>query len=391
MRTITVLGNNSGRNAGDNAILGNLLDDFTLSRQDIHFKIPSLNPGFINKYFGHHSVEPMGMMPWNLALKNLGLPLYLAMTRTEMVLITDNILFDRKFNNPFVNYLKSIALFSDSCSKRKIPIVFYNASIGPIDHAVGREALQKVMDASKLVIARDNNTKDLIQNLNLSHPEIIVHADCALNTSIPSADHMDRIIKKEDLFKGANGTIGFNVNAYVDNWSKPGLLNRKDFVQIIAGTIDNLIDKLDIDILFTVSQVMDLKITDECVQQVRNKDKVRVVNNNDYTYQELAGLLQKVDIHAGLRTHTLIFCAAVNTPMVNINAYPKSAGFMQTIGQGDWTLNFEDLSVDNLSAIMLKAWDRRGRTRKEMLPLVHTEKSKARDSVRLVTELLDKL
>jgi hypothetical protein len=28
MKTITVLGNNSGRNAGDNAILGNLLDDF---------------------------------------------------------------------------------------------------------------------------------------------------------------------------------------------------------------------------------------------------------------------------------------------------------------------------------------------------------------------------
>ena len=120
MRTITVLGNNSGRNAGDNAILGNLLDDFALLRRDIHFKIPSLDPSFIRKHFGHHSVEPMGLMPWNLAVKNFGLPLYLAMTRTEMVLITDNILFDRKFNNPLVNYLKSIALFSGSCRKRRL-------------------------------------------------------------------------------------------------------------------------------------------------------------------------------------------------------------------------------------------------------------------------------
>ena len=391
MRTITVLGNNSGRNVGDNAILGNLLDDFALSRQDIHFRIPTLNPRFIKKHFGHHSVEPMGLMPWNLALKNLGLPLYLSMTRTEMVLITDNILFDRKFNNPFVNNLKSIALFSAACRKRGIPIVFYNASIGPIDHAVGREALQKVMDASKLVIVRDNNSKKLIENLNLSHPEIFIHADCALNTAVPSAERMAAIIKKEDLFKGVNGTVGFNVNAYVDSWSKPGLLSRKDFVQIIAGTVDNLIEKLGVDILFTVTQVMDLKITDECIQHVRNKDKVRVVNNNDYTYQEIAGLLQKVEIHAGLRTHTLIFCAAVNTPMVNINAYPKSLGFMQTIGQGDWTVNFEDLSVNNLSSTMLKAWDQRGQTRKEMLPLVNVEKSKARDSVRLVTELLDTL
>ena len=391
MRTITVLGNNSGRNAGDNAILGNLLDDFALLRRDIHFKIPSLDPSFIRKHFGHHSVEPMGLMPWNLAVKNFGLPLYLAMTRTEMVLITDNILFDRKFNNPLVNYLKSIALFSGSCRKRGIPIVFYNASIGPIDHAVGREALQKVMDASKLVIARDFNTRDLIEKLKISHPEIVINADCALNTPVPSAARMTEIIDKEDLFKSPQGTIGMNVNSYVDNWSKPGLLNRKDFVRIIAGTVDNLIEKLGVDVLFTVTQVMDLKITEECMQQVRNRDKVRVVTNSQYTYQELAGLLQKLQIHAGLRTHTLIFCAAVNTPMVNINAYPKSAGFMQTVGQGDWTVNFEDLSVDYLTTTMLKAWERRDQTRKEMLPLVNVEKAKARDSVRLVSDLLDNL
>jgi polysaccharide pyruvyl transferase WcaK-like protein len=134
---------------------------------------------------------------------------------------------------------------------------------------------------------------------------------------------------------------------------------------------------------------MDLKITDECVQQMKNKDKVRIVTNSEFTYQEIAGLLQRLDIHAGLRTHTLIFCAAVNTPMVNINAYPKSAGFMRTIGQGDWTINFEDLSVENLSQIMLKAWEQRGQTRENMLPLVNVEKNKARNSVRLVSDILD--
>ena len=74
--------------------------------------------------------------------------------------------------------------------------------------------------------------------------------------------------------------------------------------------------------------------------------------------------------------------------MVNINAYPKSAGFMRTIGQGDWTINFEDLSVENLSQIMLKAWEQRGQTRKNMLPLVNLEKNKARNSVRMVSEIL---
>lgn len=388
MKTITVLGNNSGRNVGDNAILGNLLDDFALERNDILFQIPTLNTRFIKTHFGHHRIRPMGMMPWNLALKNFGWPLYRAMTKTELVLITDNILFDRKFHNPLVNNLKSIALFSSICRKKGIPIVFYNASIGPIDRQVGKEALQKVLNASPLVITRDVNTKKLIEDLRLRHPDIVVHADCALNTQLPSESRLQEIIEKEDLFKGPNGTIGLNVNAYIDDWSQTGTLNREEFCKIIAGTADKLIELLDVDILFTVTQIMDMKITLECVNHVKRKERVRVVGNKDYTYQELAGLLSKVEIHAGLRTHTLIFCAAVNTPMISINAYPKSAGFVKTVGMGDWTIDFKDLAVDNLSDIMHRAWNSRDQLREKMRPIVEIEKKKARDSVKLVSDLI---
>jgi len=391
MKTITVLGNNSGRNAGDNAILGNLLDDFALERSDITFKIPTLSTGFINRSFGHHPVKPIGMMPWNLAMKNFGLPLFRAMTNTDMVLITDNILFDRKFNNPFVNNLKSIALFSPFCKKRNIPIIFYNSSIGPIDHEVGKNALQKVLDISPLVITRDAQTKSLIQDLDLNHPEIVIHADCALNTEVPSDKRLDDIIAKEGLFTNTKGTIGLNVNAYIDNWSETGTLNRENFCKILGGTADALIDQLDVDILFTVSQIMDMKVTQECVKECRHQSRIKIVGNCDYTYQELTGLLSKVDIHAGLRTHTLIFCAAVGTPPISINAYPKSAGFLRTVGMGDWTIDFEDLSVDNLTKIMTRAWNEKDSLTATMEPIVKREKQKSRDSVALVTNILDSL
>ncbi len=391
MRTITVLGNNSGRNAGDNAILGNLLDDFALERQDVHFKIPTLSTSFINNHFGHHNIKAIGMMPWNFALKNFGFPLYRAMTQTEMVLVTDNILFDRKFHNPMVNNLKSIALFSGACKKRNIPIVLYNASIGPIDHDYGKEALQKVLDVSPLVITRDINTKDLIENLGLRSPEIIVHADCALNTQLPSEQRLDEICRKEELFTGPNGTVGLNVNAYIDDWSQTGTFTKEKFFKITAGTADNLIETLDVDVLFTVTQIMDLKITNECVNYIRNKNRVRIVSNSDYTYEELAGLLGRVQVHAGLRTHTLIFCAAVNTPMISINAYPKSAGFLQTIGMQDWSIGFNDMSVENLSGLMKKAWDQRDQIKADLSAIVPQEKRKSRDSVKLVGGLLDSL
>jgi len=391
MKTITVLGNNSGRNAGDNAILGNLLDDFSLVRSDITFKIPTLNTRFIQRSFGHHPIQPMGMMPWNLALKNLGWPLFRAMTNTDMVLIVDNILFDRKFHNPFVNNLKSIALFSPFCRKKNIPVIFYNSSIGPIDHEIGKNALQKVLDASPLVITRDVQTKSLIEDLDLKHSDIVVHADCALNTEVPSRHRLDEIIVKEGLFTNPTGTIGLNVNAYIDDWSETGTLNREKFCKILGGTADALIERLDVDILFTVSQIMDMKVTRECVQQSRHQSRIKVVGNCDYTYQELAGLLSKVDVHAGMRTHTLIFCSAVGTPPISINAYPKSAGFIRTVGMGDWMIDFENLSVDNLSAIIKKCWENRHSLAEKMQPVVELEKKKSRHSVDLVTGILDSL
>lgn len=389
MKTITVLGNNSGRNAGDAAILGNLLNDISNVRSDIKFLVPTTNPAFINKHFGKFNVKPVPLLPWYGAIKNFGLPLLISMLKTEMVLITDNILFDRKFYNPVFNNLSSIAMCAPFCKRKGIPIVLYNASIGPIDFKIGAKALQKVLDACKLIITRDEQTKMLLRKLGLNYPEVIVHADCALNTTPPDKTRLDEIALKEGLFNNPNGTIGFNVNTYIDNWSMDGTFTRQDFLKIIGGAIDRLIEKLDVDVMFSVTQVMDLKVTKECLKFIKHRDRVRIISNQDYTYEEITGLLQKVEVHTGLRTHTLIFSAAVHTPMICIRSYPKSVGFMQTIGQDDWIIGFEDLTVDSLSELVMRAWEKKDETCKALKPIVEKEKFKARQSAAIISDILD--
>lgn len=387
-KTITVLGNNSGRNAGDMAILGNLLYDVSREMPDAQFLVPTTNPPFLNRHFGHFNMKPVPLLPWFGALKNFGLPLLWSMLRGDVVLVTDNILFDRKFYNPVFNNLASISLVAPLCRKRGIPIVLYNASVGPIDFEVGKAALRRVLGACPLAITRDEQTADLVSSLGVTPADVMVHADCALNTSPPSDTRMKAIIKKERLFQNPKGTIGFNVNAYIDNWSPGGTLSNQNFGQSIAGAIDMLIDKLGVDVMFTVTQVMDLKVTQACAGFIRNRDKIRIVSNVDYTYQEIAALLGKVEVHAGLRTHTLIFCAAMNTPMVCIKSYPKSTGFMHTIGQGDWSIGFEDLTSENLYDIVMRAWERREQTGRELLPIADAEKQKARGSAKILADFL---
>lgn len=388
MRQITVLGNNSGRNAGDAAILGNLLRDVSDEFSDILFKVPTTHPGFIRDNFGEFNVKPVPLLPWYGALKNFGLPLAVAMLNTDLILICDNILFDRKFYNPLFNNLASISLVAPFCKRRNIPIVMYNCSIGPIDFPYGKKALQKVLDASDLVITRDRQTGELLDQLELRYPELIQHADCALNTEPTAGAQLQRIIETEGLFQNPNGTVGFNVNAYIDNWSMTGVYSQDDFCRVVGESVDRIIEAFDVDVLFVCTQIMDLENTGRCIGYSSHKDRIKVVSNKTYTYQDLAALLGRLELHIGLRTHTLIFCAAVGTPMVDISSYPKSRGFMRTIGQEDRFIAFENLNPDHILSVVGDVWDHRAGIREAMQPTVMEEKRKASASARLLRKYL---
>ncbi|MCB0729829.1 MAG: polysaccharide pyruvyl transferase family protein [Ignavibacteriae bacterium] len=392
MKKVTVLGNFSGRNAGDNAILGNLLDDITEKYSDIKFLIPTWSVDFVNKHFGHHNIQAMGLKPWNLAYKILGYPTYKSMIDTDLILITDNILFDRKYFNPLFNYLSTIALFAPTSKKKNIPILPYNASLGPITTDRGRIAMQKILDASPYLSVRDQQSKDMLDNNKLKYTKIIDGADCAINTKTLDAKKIDPIIKKEGLFKNPNGTLSFNINAYIDSWQKltggGEEFGREKFVELIANTLDAIIEDLKVNIMFTVTQVMDITITNEVLVKVKHRDKITVITNAKYTYQEITSLLSKCGLHVGMRTHSLILSSAALTPMITINAYPKSGGYVRTIGQGDWIIDFEDMNLENLMKMIKSGWEKRAETKEKMIPLVKSEQKKAKDVVNLVGELL---
>ncbi|MBK7105272.1 MAG: polysaccharide pyruvyl transferase family protein [Ignavibacteriae bacterium] len=392
MKRVTVLGNFSGRNAGDNAILGNLLDDITEKYSDIKFLVPTWSVDFVNKHFGHHNIEAMGLKPWNMAFKILGYPTYKSMIDTDLILITDNILFDRKYFNPLFNYLSTIALFAPSAKKRKIPILPYNASLGPITTDRGRVAMQKILDASPYLSVRDQQSKDMLDNNKLKYTKIIDGADCAINTKNIDESKINEIAQKEGLFKNPNGTLSFNINAYIDSWQKimhgGEEFGREKFVELIAKTLDSIIEEMKLDIMFTVTQVMDITIANEVLAKVKNRNKITVIANAKYTYQEITSLLSKCGLHVGMRTHSLILSSAALTPMITINAYPKSGGYVKTIGQGDWIIDFEDMNYENLMRIIKDGWNKRVETKENMIPLVRREQQKAKDVVNLVGELL---
>jgi polysaccharide pyruvyl transferase WcaK-like protein len=389
-KRICVLGNYSGRNAGDMAILGNLIQDISNLYADIHFIVPTLYPDFVKNSFPKHSVEPMSLQPWALSLKIFGLPIFRAVLRSDLVLVTDNILFDMKLFNPIFNYLSTLSIVLPLAQRRGIPIILYNMSLGPISTPNGKRLFERVIRSCELIILRDTQSQKLIERLEIPHGRIEFGADSAINTEPCSSDHLQSIIRSERLFQNPSGTIGININTYLDAYLTPGgrKANRQQFTYVISQAVDRVIDATGLDVLFIVTQVMDIKVTNEVLNNIKHKDKVRVISNKKYSYVEIASIMEKLELLVGMRTHALILASSLGTPVVGIISYPKTAGYLQSIQQDSWTIHFNDLSVDSLSSLILKAYEQRSDIRSSLVSAIQSEKLKARESARLLSPFI---
>lgn len=387
---VCVLGNFSGRNAGDNAILGCLMHDVAAQYPNVRFVVPTFNPAFVRKHFSQYDVEAVSLKPWALSLKIFGVPIFRAVLSSDLVLVTDNILFDMKLFNPLFNYLSTLSLVLPLAKKRGIPVVLYNMSLGPVKTPTGKRMFERVIKSCDQIILRDDQSRELLDRLKLPYPRLTQAADCAVNARPVSSERLQTIIRETGTFTNPKGTIGFNINAYLDAYLRGDGTNadKQLFSDVIAQSVDRLIEQTGLDVLFFVTQVMDIRITMEAVDKVRHRDRVKVVSNRDYTYEEITALLSKAELLVAMRTHAVILASSVCTPVVGIISYPKTAGYLKAIEQDKWMVAFGDLTVERLTALTLEAYQQRDPIREAMKPVMQREKAKASHSAVLLSPYL---
>ena len=390
MKKITVLGNFSGRNAGDAAILGCLLEDISSRYSDIRFDVPTINTKFVRESYRHYNVRPISLLPWTLSVKIFGVPTFRSIMNADLVLVTDAILFDRKLYNPLFNYLWTLSVALPGANKKGIPIVLYNSSLGPITRPAGHKALQRVVDSADIVILRDKESLELLRKENISHPNINEGADCALNARASDDDRFLQICRNEGLFESQKPVVGFNVNSYVDAFVREDgqTFGRENLVSIYAETVDRVIRRHDVDVIFVETQHMDMGIANEVLAKIKEKDRIRLISNKKYSYQDICAVLLRLELFVGMRTHSLILSSAMGVPPVGIVTYPKNRGYMRTIGMENNLIEFRDLSTDSFFEKISAAFENRRIAREEMLPRVQAQKQKAAKSADLLKNYL---
>jgi polysaccharide pyruvyl transferase WcaK-like protein len=291
--------------------------------------------------------------------------------------------------NPVFNYLFGLATIVAYAKRLGKPIYGLNCGVGPVSTKDGERLVKYICNNTELMIVRDEYSRDLLKKLGVSKPSIIVGADSAL-TNKPAEISRIKEIFNENGINENRGLIGFNITKYIDSWiAKSGKRVDKFFFQItIARVVDRLVEDLDVDVVFVVTQPMDAGFVKETINKIKNQKHIKVIGSNwEYTNHELMGVLSKMDIFIGMRYHSLILSSAMNVPIIGIAYTPKVNSLLCQIGQNDKVIDLQNFGAEKLIQLVKNTWENRKKIRKEIEPKIKELKTIALQSFVKFTEV----
>lgn len=385
LKSVTLLGSSSGRNAGDAALMSGIMDCVDAAcGERLLYEIPTIKPGFIRCNYANRT-RPIGMLPWNLSIKMLGLPTYRSVMRTDLTLIFDAILFDRSLLNPLFNFLSTLYLILPLARKKGKRMGFYDVGAGPVNTKLGRRMLRQLADMMDFITVRDQDSYDILKDIGVRNPRILLAADAAVNVE-PSDDARCALILERHGLKPGEPFLAVNINIYLDTWAGPNRrpMTREQFVRTYSAAMDRVMDQLGVPVLFVTTQHADIGLNEEVISRLRRRERARLLTNVEYNHYDIKGVLGKASLLCGMRLHSMVLASSALTPIVGLAYQPKVDYYFRTLGLEKHSLGFDAFSEESLSCHILEGWAAREAIRKrleERIPVLQREARKAADLV----------
>lgn len=388
IRSVTLLGSSSGRNAGDAALLSAIMDscDETCGNR-LLYEIPSLKPEFIWQTYSNR-VRPIGILPWNASLKLFGIPTYQSLMRTDLSLIFDATLFDRSFYNPFFNFMSSYDLLLPHAKRRGKFMACYTVTIGPVRTQKGKDMLRRILEMMDFITVRDQDSLDDLRGAGVENPNVLITNDCALNTRPSDSERLDQIFSSLGLPRDKD-ILALNVNPYFDSWT--GLerekLTREQFVSTYVRGVERAVKDIDATLLFVSTQHLDEALTKEIMSRLRVPQRKILFSNRVYSHNDVRGVMAHVNLLFAMRLHCLILTSAGHSPVIALGYLPKVETYLKSLGLADYTLSFANFSEDSVAAHLAKGWQEREAIRSILAGQIPRMQCEAHKAARLVAAL----
>lgn len=385
LKSITLLGSSSGRNAGDAALLAGIMDSIDEACDDrLLYEIPTTKPEFIWQQYKNR-VRPIRLMPWDLSVKLLGLPTYRSLMRTNISLVFDAVLFDASLYNPLFNFLSSLSLLLPLAKKRGKKMGFFNVTAGPVATSQGRRMLLELAEMMDFITVRDQGSYRVLKDLGVKNPRIVVTADSALHTHPCSGERADEILRSLG-FQPGEAILGVNINKYLDTWGRDHgkSVGRETFIAAYSKALNTVVEKLGVSLLFIATQYSDRVVTQQLMRQVRPAKKMALLTNVDYSPFEIKGVLGKLSLVFGMRLHCQILASSMCTPISGLAFLPKVEHYYDSLGLQKYCLALKDFSEEVLAKQVIQGWEQKDFIRRELRKHIPVLQRKALQAAKLV-------
>lgn len=304
---VVICGAYGHSNAGDEAILKEIINELRATENDIRITV-------VSKKSRHtKALHAVNAVPrWNL------LALRRELRRAKLFISGGGSLIqDVTSRRSLFFYLYTIAM-AKKCGCR---VQMYGCGIGPINNERDRRWSASVMEKYvDIITLRDPDSMKLLEELKVTKPEMIISADPVLNVSAKPEAEAEEFLEQCGL-----DPEGSYICVSLRPW--PGFSEK---LGDIAEALRHCHEKYGLTPLF---MPMNYKKDLAASQMAAEAANIPFVILPDIEDAELAiAVTKNVKLVMAMRLHSLLYAACAGVPAVGISYDPKVSGFSDYIG-----------------------------------------------------------
>ncbi len=315
---VTLLGNFSQGEAGKLSVLVSMIKQLTkVSRRSILFEVSSGSPSFIRSYLGKDlDIIPFNASSLTASFGYFGIPSLLSIKRSDLVVVVDESLRKKSWLNPFSNNLLGLFLVSKYAKLKGKPLVFLNTEAGEFTSGISRLVLKKLLEATDLIVCRDQVSRDNLHGLLLSKPVF-----CTANLAVSKSEETGRVGVKALSALG----VERQANQFLLALEAPNS-NSSAELDLISEAVAGLKLNRNLDtVLFSFqegSYQIARNLSDRIAtiyHEISGKSwRPAIVSSRDHLPEQLRSVLMSFDLFAVTSTQALTFAMGAKLPVVTM-------------------------------------------------------------------------
>lgn len=369
---ITLLGNNSGRNLGDAAIMSSILESLAQEIPEAEVLVPSLNPDFIDEHYGEkYNVKGIDVRPKTISMRLLGIPTLRCLATSDVALICDGIIFGRHLFSPH-NFLITLIFLVPWAKLCGCKVVCFSCGIGPFPSKLSRVFARWVIQLSDLVIMREHDSATLTKELGVTKP-VQVTGDAAFVNPISGIEGAQRIAQENNIDLN-KPMLGLNITPYIDSWLEKDerILEKDRFVETYASGVRQALDRIEDEsgqrpqcVVFSCSP-MDEEFSQRFAELINGV----VVDNSRYLSHDIQAMMRCCGLLVGMRFHSCVLASAAGTPIVGLVYAPKVRGYMRLLECEEYSVELKDIESAAFPDVLTKGWQNRKEIQQQQQKIV---------------------